>query len=177
MPLIDPQTVNNPTAGAIAPASWGDAVRDGIVYLGTNKPRCRVYNSANISLTTATTTALTFNSERYDVGGCHSTSSNTSRLTVPTGEAGVYTIGGAVEFASNTTGERILAIRLNGTTDLARQRVDSAGGQVALTVFTDYALVAADYVELTAYQSSGGALNVLATGNFSPESWMRWVST
>lgn len=178
MPYVDPQTISNPTAGAIAPAAWGDAVRDAVEYLARNKPRCRVFNSAAITLTTATVTALTFNSERYDVGGCHSTVSNTSRLTVPAGEGGLYHIGGCAEFVASATGERIVDIRLNGATFITRHRDIASSGSTSHTynVSTDYQLVAGDFVELTAFQNSGGNLNVSSLGNYTPEFWMRWVA-
>src|SRR5438876_645541 len=57
----------------------------------------RVYNSANISVSASTEQALTFDTERSDSNAYHSTSSNTSRITVPTGGDGRYVISGAVE--------------------------------------------------------------------------------
>lgn len=178
MGFVDPQTVNNPTAGQPATAAWGDAVRDAAVYLGTGKPHARVYNTATQTLTTATNTVVTFDSERYDVGSCHSTSSNTSRLTVPSGEGGVYTIGASIGFAANATGERIVDILLNGTTIIARIRHPAgAASQIDMTITTEYTLAAGDYVEVQLYQNSGGNLNTVAGGDYSPEFWWRWVST
>jgi hypothetical protein len=173
----DPQTTHNPTTGAVIPASWGDIVRDDLEYLARNKPHCRVYNSANVSIPNLTRTAVTFNSERYDVGGCHSTAVNTSRLTVPAGEGGKYVIGGCVEFAGNATGTRQVEVYVNGTTLIAIQK-DGApdANPFELTINTEYALSAGDYVELTVYQTSGGALNVLTASAYSPEFWMRWVA-
>ena len=175
----DPQATHNPATGGIPPASWGDMLRDDIVWLagdsasGNPKPMCRVYNSAAISTATATFTALTFDSERYDVGGCHSTSSNTGRLTVPTGGGGVYSIFGNIKFASNATGLRVARIRLNGTTYIAAD--ENAPDATTLCVKTEYKLAAADYVELVAYQASGGLLNVSLDANFSPEFGMSWI--
>lgn len=180
MPSTDPQTTHNPATGQVAPAAWGDAVRDGIIYLnGTGRPRARVYNSGNQAITTATVTAITFDSERVDVGSCHSTSSNTSRLTVPTGEGGWYDIGGNVQFEANATGYRSAIIRLNGTTRLAEVTypVVSAGDPPSLVVSCKYQLAAADYVELCVAHSRGSNLNVLATANVSPEFWFEWRAT
>ena len=63
-------------------------VRDNIAWMATDSPSCNVYNNANISIATGTNTALTFNSERYDNAAMHSTSSNTQRITAPTGGGG-----------------------------------------------------------------------------------------
>ena len=76
---------------------------------------CRVYNDANISVSVSgVQQALTFNSERYDTYGMHSTSVNQSRLTVP--RSGTYNIFGQIEYASNSTGVRFASIRLDGVT-------------------------------------------------------------
>lgn len=133
----------------------------------------RVYNSANISTTSGADTALTFDSERYDTDTIHSTSSNTGRLTATT--AGKYHISGTVAFAANGTGARGLGIKLNGSTFIALVRLPAvAGGSdiTALTIDTEYDLSATNYVELIAYQTSGGSLNVSAGGNYSPEFMM-----
>lgn len=129
----------------------------------------RVYNNASISVANATLTALTFNNERYDTDTYHSTSSNTSRLTAPA--PGLYRISGVVRFAANATGDRRVAIQLNGSTIIAYNIVNavSGGGVTILTISTDYQLTTSDYVELMAYQASGGALNVDTSINYSPE--------
>ena len=50
----------------------------------------RVYNTGNLTITNATETALTYNSEHFDTDTIHDTGSNTSRLTCKT--AGKYTM-------------------------------------------------------------------------------------
>lgn len=122
--------------------------------------RASVYNSAAQSIPNAAVTTATFDTEEWDIGGCHSTVTNTGRMTVPTGQAGLYTITGQVTFASNTTGRRYVVIRKNGTTDLkivevACNQADVTTVVAALTV----SLAAADYLEFQVFQSSGGALN------------------
>jgi hypothetical protein len=140
--------------------------------VGRGPAQARVYNNANLSLTTGTLTALTFNSERWDTGNFHSTSVNTGRLVAPT--AGLYEIGGSVQFASNGTGTRDIRIRLNGSTALAIDIWTAiAGGSVQpVQVTTVYQLAAGDYVELLAAQTSGGNLNVEVAANYSPEFWI-----
>lgn len=177
MPYTDPQSGHNPTTGQVIPASWGDAVRDAEEYLARNKPHCRIRNTANISVPNATDTALTFNSERVDVGGMHSTGSNTSRITVPASEGGFYLMGGGVQVASNATGHRQVGIRLNGSTFLVASRVAAAtSGATVMAVSTGYQLAAGDYLELVVTQDSGGALNAEAGGNYTPEFWALWTA-
>lgn len=163
------------TGTDITAARLNQNVRDNVAFLAT-PPSCRVYNSSNISHSSSGSYQyLTFNNERYDTDTMHSTSVNTGRITFTT--AGKYHVGATIEFASNATGVRGLVIRLNGTTLIASVTVSaSSATQTNLTAGCDYQFSAADYVEVGAYQSSGGSLNVSAVGNTSPEFWAHWFS-
>ena len=131
----------------------------------------RVYNSAAITLTTGVTTALTFDSERYDVGGLHSTSVNTGRLTIAI--AGVYEVGGSVSFATDTVGIRGLSVLLNGATTIILARdTPIAGDNTVISLSAPYRFAAGDYIELYARQTSGGNLNVTVNAAYSPEFWI-----
>lgn len=128
----------------------------------------RVYNDVAISINNNTVTVVTFNNEIEDTDGIHSTSVNTGRLTCV--HAGTYEIAGGFEFAPNTAGVRIGYIRLNGATILASAQGIPDPANVfnaSINLATHYPLVAGDYVELLAYQNSGGALNI-AIGNLTP---------
>lgn len=129
-----------------------------------------VYNSANISVAHATIQFLTFDSERFDTDGIHSTSSNTSRLTCT--KAGKYLIEAAIEYAANATGIRGIGLRLNGDNAqiIHLQKNPNCGAGESSGVFSSrtYQLVVGDYVEVVAYQTSGGALDVLVGGKYSP---------
>lgn len=137
---------------------------------------CRVYNDANISVSVSgVQQALTFNSERYDTYGMHSTSVNPSRLTAP--RAGTYNIFGQIEYASNSTGVRFASIRLDGATYISVTSTPAVtgGDTTHCCVSTQYYLNANQFIELMANQTSGGALNVLYSGNTSPEFGMVYV--
>jgi hypothetical protein len=164
------------TGYVVTAANWNSDVVDNAAWLGRDAPHARVYNSTSFSHTTSGNwLAVTFDSERYDTGAMHSTASNTTRLTVPSGAGGVYAIGGTVDFAANTTGQRGIGLWLNGSTFLAKNVVDAlASGGNQMSVYTEYLLAASDYVELLTYQSSGGALTISATGDTSPEFYASW---
>lgn len=131
----------------------------------------RAYNSGTQTLTTATYTAITLNSERWDDDGYHSTSVNTSRLTAPV--SGRYHIGASLGFASNATGVRQLLLQVNGTTVIARDERGAVNGDnTRITIHTLYELAAGDYVEMVGYQSSGGNLATEATAAVTPEFWI-----
>ena len=134
----------------------------------------RVYNSGNISVADSSAVALTFDSERYDTDGIHSTVLNTGRLTCQT--AGKYLISGNVEFAANATGQRQLYIRLGGATIIGFTQpsvISAVTGRYQVS--TIYDLAASNYVELVVNQSSSGSLNVTAAANWSPEFMMHRI--
>lgn len=164
-------TPPNFTTGAIVTETQLDTLSDDIAFLA-NPPKCRVYNSANISVPHNTPTALAFNSERFDSDTMHSTAVNTSRITFTT--AGTYLVGGGVTWAGNTAGIRDITLRLGGATNLATISDDVPSGFAyswSQSVATLYTFSAGQYVELIANQDSGGALNSLNVGNCSPEFW------
>lgn len=135
--------------------------------LGVKDIGARVYNTSNISTLDSTWTSATFDSERWDTDTIHSTSSNTSRLTATT--AGKYLIIGHIFFASNSTGQRAVRIRLNGTTIIAQQSTSSVHTSRRFSIPVIYDMAATDYVEIQGFQDSGGALNMVAIANMSPE--------
>ena len=136
---------------------------------------CRLYNSGSgtITLATATTTELTYDSELYDTDGYHSTSSNTARITVPAGKAGYYLIYASVEFNANTSGARELQVRKNGslTNSSGFYQGFSSGGFIANVSSLIY-LDVADYVSIYALQTSGGNLSVFTANNYQQFSAM-----
>lgn len=121
-----------------------------------------VYNSGNQSITNTTSTALTFDSENFDTNGYHSTSVNTSRITVPT--TGYYQVSYGVEFAANVAGRRYSWISRNGTSAERFAEVialaTTGGATHAQSGGVLMYLTAGQYIELYVYQDSGGALNV-----------------
>jgi hypothetical protein len=178
--FVDPNTIQNAAAGQPLQSARLDADRDALMYLATNHAHARVYNIGSISIPDVTWTSLTFNSERVDISAMHSTSSNTGRLTVPSGEGGWYDLGGHAQFTTSAGGvARMIRIRLNGTTLLA----SAPGGPISAsfnaycTVTTKYLLAAGDYVELQVFQNSGGALNCITAANESPEFFAEWSAT
>lgn len=130
----------------------------------------RVYNSANISINTATDTILTFDSERWDTDTMHSTVSNSSRITFTT--AGKYFVNCQIAFSANDVGQRVVALVINGTgTRIAdiRQFNSGAVNSTRFQASTIWDFAAAEYVECRVAQDTGGNLDVVASPNQSPE--------
>jgi hypothetical protein len=122
----------------------------------------RVSEAADQSITSATVTAITFGTEAYDTDAYHSTVSNTSRLTVPTGLGGYYSIKGFARWDAITTGTyRRWWIRANGVTSYDLGLVEpEATGWSGMVVGIDLLLAATDYVELCVDHDRGSALNI-----------------
>lgn len=143
-----------------------------------NKPRVRVYNSVNISLVNATDQGATYDSEVFDTHGLHSTSVNTGRLTIPSGEDGYYHVGVNGRFATSATGSRRIGIWVNGITTgtrIAHILVPPASGiPTVITLTTYWPFSSGDYIETAFYQDSGGALNLERAASYSPEFWAVW---
>jgi len=135
--------------------TWA-APASGSTYVGVS-----VYKSGNQSIANATFTAVTFDSETFDTDAFHSTSSNTSRFTVPSGKAGKYLLTGVIAFATGT-GTREVAIYKNGAAVNYGVTLPASANPLGTYMPISYvlSLAVADYVEIFVYQNSGGALNV-----------------
>lgn len=122
-----------------------------------------VYNSANQSIPNNTTTILLFDSELYDTDSIHSTSTNTSRLTVPSGVTKVRLFMHSV-FTANVTGYRQVSLRKNGAAVNGCSYSTGFGNaaiETTVPLVSNRLLVAGgDYFETAVYQNSGGALDV-----------------
>jgi hypothetical protein len=145
---------------------------NGNVGLPTASVGARVYKAAAQSIPNASQTAVIFDTERFDPYGFHDNAVNNTRLTVPAGRGGDYVISFASAWAPHATGRRQVQLRLNGVTPMAID-TDAATSDLTLpnrgTLTTTYTLAAGDYVEAVVYQTSGGALDLSAGANFSPE--------
>ena len=121
---------------------------------------CGLSNSGDQSINSGARTAVTWDTEEWDNAGLHSTSSNTSRVTVPT--AGIYLCTAMILWATNnTTGERYIEIDVNaGGINRTHFPPVNATTNHAMVLSKQMKLVANDYVEVIVLQSSGGAVNV-----------------
>lgn len=133
---------------------------------------CLAYNSADrTGLNQTAGGVLTFNSESYDTDSIHDTSSNTSRLTVPTGVTYVrlsYAIS-----AQNVTGgaDCFAAVKKNGsfmTIGAPSVVLDAQSSTIPRVAATSpiLAVTAGDYFELDWQTTGDTASDVLSAGTW-----------
>lgn len=130
---------------------------------------CRVYRVAGTpSIANNAVTAIPMDGETFDLGGLHDPASNTR---VVLNRLGLWTVRGQVQYAGNGTGSRQARIHLNGAYNgysAIPGHADGSGVQVSVDII---AAAVTDYVELCAYQTSGGAL-ALSGGGGPSEVWL-----
>ena len=161
-------------SGATGPVGLtGPGGATGATGAGGAALAARVFHTTSQEIPTAMNTLLAFDSERFD-DGFHDNVVNNSRLTVPVGGAGRYQITGQARMtmpgvAADT--RSTLFIRLNGAVAIAvtTATATTAVNSLDLIVTTLYDLVAGDYVELLASQTSGAPGTVDVTNDFSPD--------
>ncbi len=127
------------------------------------QPHCWALHSTTQSLANNSWDPLSLDTDGVDVGAMHSTVTNTSRITIPTGQGGYYAIVAQVGFALNSTGIRGVGIRLNGSSILHSQILPAynTGAELhTIQASFHHTAAAGDYYEVVAFQTSGGALNV-----------------
>ena len=150
---------------------WGAA---GSSFVG-----CSLYKTANQTISHDTITQVTFDAEAYDTDGFHSTSTNTSRITIPTGKGGKYLFTFQTQWDLNGTGDRSIYYYKNGANGTAMVRYSIVSGSYYTiqnaSIVLD--LVAGDYIEMYVLQSSGGNLNIQYDTNTAQSSRIRFSAS
>jgi hypothetical protein len=125
----------------------------------------RVIRTSAQTIPNNTWTAVSFSQATFDDRpselSTHWSSGTPTRLTCRV--AGTYYVYGSVMFTANTNGDRMIGIRLNGSqfwfTSNTRA-VTVATLNTILDVSGIIKLNIEDYIELMAFQNSGGGLNI-----------------
>jgi hypothetical protein len=151
-----------PAVRATVPCEAGIAAGEAIIPNNTEEP-------------------VVFMSDLFDTAGMHIADDDcpaeSARLTAP--RAGIYHLSGGVLWQANTTGVRQITLRQNGSTGtmLASQTTPALGANLQ-EVSSLVMLNQGDYIELLAYQTSGGDLQVqsgISAGEQRSYVAMAWV--
>jgi hypothetical protein len=140
-------------------------------------PIARVYKDAGSqTISNDTPTAVTFDAETLDTDTIHDNSSNTSRLTAPL--TGKYFVYGVCQFEADA-GNGLVGMYFykNGALESLGNFVlnDGPSTGAICTGGVVISLSATDYVELYAYQASGGDLDVLGGDSYNTSFGMFYI--
>jgi hypothetical protein len=128
---------------------------------------CSLTKSAAQSIPNATETIITFDTEPIDTDGFHSTVTNTSRITIPSGKGGKYLVIAQI-MSNSATSQTQGGMRKNGNaTAIFTYYAPKDPTVPCVLINTIIDLAVADYLELFVYQGSGSAKDVLAN-NYTP---------
>lgn len=142
------------------------AVASGPTFVGAIVKKS---DGSNQSIDNNTLTAITWDAEDFDTDAFHSTSSNTSRFTIPSGKAGKYQLVLHGNIEQDATGRRAIRLYKNGE---SFQRgvtfLPTSGDGIGIQYF-DYSavmnLAVDDYIEIYFFQNSGSNKNWYAGSN------------
>ena len=170
-------TLPNPhtwTAGDDATSTFLQTLTSAINFL-TDPPRCHAYHNSAQTLTTATFTSVTLDSEEVDTDGIHSTVTNTSRFTAVT--AGRYLFIGQISYAAGATGYRLARLLKNGgaTPAAYNYALNIGASAMGIQVVDEILLGVGDYVELQGWHNQGANLALIA-GAGATFLHAKWVS-
>lgn len=141
-----------------------------------NPPSVIARRAAAQSITNATWTLITFDTEDRDTDSMF-TLGAADRLTIVT--TGLYHVIFKAGFVANTAFDRVFQICKGVTVDVnvfARAAFKSGNVDGTATVSADIPLVAGDTLSGQVYQNSGGALNTEANAFGHPRLSARWVA-
>ena len=128
----------------------------------------RLVNSGSQLIANSTTTAVTWDTERIDTDAFHSTSSNTSRITIPTGLGGYYNVFGSFVIKKGAATSVEIFLYKNGS-EIGHVVVAMPSTTVQFTqlYYTGYfSLAATDYIELYARQNAGEDRPLMGNNEF-----------
>jgi hypothetical protein len=117
-------------------------------------PTCTAFTNGNMSWSGGTPQNFTYTSEETDTDGFHNNSTNTDRMTVPTGFGGVYVITISYLLSGAGSSYHFLQIQKNGANMNGTTVMSDPQGRGSLTIVA--ALVAGDYVTASLQQSGSG---------------------
>jgi hypothetical protein len=126
---------------------------------------CAVYSATSPVIADSTWTTISYGSEYWDTDAFHSTSTNTSRITIPTGKGGKYLVTAFGVWASGATGGRQMRILKNGADEPVRNYAYNNSTTLSIQIGYQIALVAGDYIEIQVIQSNGGNLYFYGTND------------
>jgi len=167
------QTVNPPNASVGLSQLTASGTKDATTFLrgdntfasagGDNTPNFFVEDDTGQSIANDTLTKLNFATENFDSDSAFAS----NKFTVPSGKAGKYFLYASWQTASSTdfTSQRIYIYKNGSSLGVNIQTDHDHYGSIQISKLEN--LSVSDYIEVYAYQNSGGSINTLGTSTFS----------
>lgn len=167
LPVPSPRTF---VPGEVEAGAYFNAMRDALIF-ALNPPEALVTQIAVQSLANATFTAINFDATTVDTYGGHSNTTNNSRYVAQV--AGWYWCQGQVCYDNTSSaGARQVFLAKNGSRlGTAFQCAPGTSTSQGLSVGALVQLAVGDYVEVQAWQNSGGALNTFSAQSSLAVDW------
>jgi len=131
---------------------------------GQNTPAFRVGRDSEQAISNSSHTVITFNSEQFDTDNAYDTSNG--RFTVPSGKAGKYFFYGHFRFQANGIFDTAIEIHKNGS-QIVHIEFGANGNYPSCQASYIADLAVGDYIQLTAYQTSGSTKNLTGSINYT----------
>lgn len=140
---------------------------DDVPHPLVEKPNCQVYDSGAQVISTATWTAIDFDSEYADAWGFHDGGgANPERLTIPASLDGQYIVNATVGFTeTGAVGTRWARIMYNGGQMSGSPTIPALGAGsriLQVTGISRFVPAVGGYFEVEFYQNSGGNISTVA---------------
>jgi hypothetical protein len=159
MAWTNPNTVHNPTTGAVIPASWGAMVNQNLLHLRNSPETAAAYRNTTQTINNATVTAVSFTTELWDNANMWQ-SPNPTRFRAPVD--GRYLFTASVSFQAHYGGLRTVWLRdsRSGVSFGIHRQDATSSDSTNICCSGIVGLLADDYVEVYVEQTSGGTLGV-----------------
>ena len=157
------------TAGTLAVARGGTGAATLAAAGLSNAPSFVAYRNSTQSITSATNTIMVFNTEAYDTNSAYNTTDG--KFTVPVGEGGKYFFSSTWIMSGMGDGTKnTIALWKNGSSYTSPYFDYDSNSPTASTYLYNriigiLTLSAGDYVQINAYQNTGGTVTTQADQN------------
>jgi hypothetical protein len=128
---------------------------------------CRLTISAFQSIAYNAIVAVTWDVETFDTDAYHSTSSNTSRITIPSGKAGKYLVNASIVWSQNSTSMCYMSLRKNNATYNWFEQTTTINGYNPQTMSDIVDCAVGDYLEIVVYTAQSGGNQLFSNATYA----------
>lgn len=148
---------------SLIPLSSGSALA---VNQDANNFKCSLIKNSAQTISSSSTTKVTFSSANVDYDPLDMFNDANDRIIVPS--AGMYEISMCSRWETNTgDSDRIIYVYVNGTAIVSNVMNTGSAGRASNTITLKKYLYFNDYIEMYAWQDSGGDLDIGGTGFYN----------